>query len=102
MVARVIAGGVFFLSLVLGILRKKGYLGGKSTTEITFLHQGGPIIFSQSVAQIENEYGTQAKQLGAPGHQYATWAVNMGIGLDTGVPWVMCKEEDAPDPVHSV
>ncbi|KAL8465168.1 hypothetical protein ACS0TY_034603 [Phlomoides rotata] len=47
MVARVIAGGVFFLSLVLGILRKKGYLGGKSTTEITFLHQGGPIIFSQ-------------------------------------------------------
>ncbi|RZR96368.1 hypothetical protein BHM03_00025391 [Ensete ventricosum] len=23
----------------------------------------------------------------------------MAIGLDTGVPWVMCKEDDAPDPV---
>ncbi|KAL8506318.1 hypothetical protein ACS0TY_017256 [Phlomoides rotata] len=33
MVAGVIAGVVFFLSLVLGILRKKGYLGGKSTTD---------------------------------------------------------------------
>ncbi|KAL8530772.1 hypothetical protein ACS0TY_007712 [Phlomoides rotata] len=49
MVARVIAGAVFFLTLVLGILHKKGYLGGKSTTEITFLHQGGPIIFSQHI-----------------------------------------------------
>ncbi|KAK6129577.1 hypothetical protein DH2020_036678 [Rehmannia glutinosa] len=57
--------------------------------------QGGPIILSQ----IENEYGPQAKALGAPGHQYSTWAANMAVGLDTGVPWVMCKEEDAPDPV---
>lgn len=23
----------------------------------------------------------------------------MAVGLDTGVPWVMCKEDDAPDPV---
>ncbi|MCD7469368.1 Beta-galactosidase 3 [Datura stramonium] len=60
-----------------------------------FESQGGPIILSQ----IENEYGPQAKVLGAPGHQYATWAANMAVGLDTGVPWVMCKEEDAPDPV---
>lgn len=49
--------------------------------------------------QIENEYGPQAKLLGAPGHNYATWAANMAVALDTGVPWVMCKEEDAPDPV---
>ncbi|KAL0432087.1 UNVERIFIED_CONTAM: Beta-galactosidase 3 [Sesamum radiatum] len=49
---------------------------------------------------IENEYGPQAKALGAPGHQYATWAANMAVGMDTGVPWVMCKEEDAPDPVY--
>ena len=26
----------------------------------------------------------------------------MAVGLDTGVPWVMCKQEDAPDPVVSV
>lgn len=30
-----------------------------------------------------------------------TWAANMAVELDTGVPWVMCKEEDAPDPVVS-
>jgi len=23
----------------------------------------------------------------------------MAEGLDTGVPWIMCKETDAPDPV---
>lgn len=51
--------------------------------------------------QIENEYGPQVKVLGAPAHQYVTWAANMAVGLDTGVPWVMCKEEDAPDPVVS-
>jgi len=28
-----------------------------------------------------------------------TWAAHMAISMDTGVPWVMCKEFDAPDPV---
>lgn len=51
--------------------------------------------------QIENEYGAQSKLLGAAGHDYMTWAANMAVGLGTGVPWVMCKEEDAPDPVVS-
>lgn len=30
-----------------------------------------------------------------------TWAAKMALGLHTGVPWVMCKEDDAPDPVVS-
>ncbi|XP_027178632.1 beta-galactosidase 3 [Coffea eugenioides] len=64
-------------------------------SENLFESQGGPIILSQ----IENEYGPQVKVLGAPAHQYMTWAANMAVGLNTGVPWVMCKEEDAPDPV---
>ncbi|KAL3844711.1 hypothetical protein ACJIZ3_002114 [Penstemon smallii] len=64
-------------------------------SEKLYESQGGPIILSQ----IENEYGPQAKALGASGHQYSTWAANMAVGLDTGVPWIMCKEEDAPDPV---
>ncbi|XP_073150771.1 beta-galactosidase 3 [Henckelia pumila] len=64
-------------------------------SENLYESQGGPIILSQ----IENEYGPQARALGAPGHQYMTWAANMAVGLDTGVPWVMCKEDDAPDPV---
>lgn len=51
--------------------------------------------------QIENEYGAQSKQLGAAGHNYMTWAAKMAVEMGTGVPWVMCKEEDAPDPVVS-
>lgn len=29
------------------------------------------------------------------------WAKNMAVGIRTGVPWVMCKGEDAPDFVVS-
>ncbi|CAN6440626.1 unnamed protein product [Victoria cruziana] len=57
--------------------------------------QGGPIILSQ----IENEYGPEGKTLGSPGYKYMTWSANMAVELGTGVPWVMCKEDDAPDPV---
>ncbi|RWR79133.1 beta-galactosidase 3-like protein [Cinnamomum micranthum f. kanehirae] len=64
-------------------------------SESLFESQGGPIILSQ----IENEYGSESKALGAPGHAYMTWAAKMAVGLGTGVPWVMCKEDDAPDPV---
>jgi hypothetical protein len=39
--------------------------------------------------------------MGAAGHAYVNWAANMAIRLKTGVPWVMCKENDAPDPVVS-
>ncbi|KAK9271001.1 hypothetical protein L1049_026589 [Liquidambar formosana] len=63
--------------------------------EKLFASQGGPIILSQ----IENEYGPESKALGAAGHAYINWAAKLAVGLDTGVPWVMCKEDDAPDPV---
>ncbi|CAN6439399.1 unnamed protein product [Victoria cruziana] len=63
--------------------------------EKLFESQGGPIILSQ----IENEYGSEAKALGPAGYAYMTWAANMAVGTGTGVPWVMCKEDDAPDPV---
>lgn len=63
--------------------------------EKLFEPQGGPIILSQ----IENEYGYQSRQTGAIGHNYVEWAAKMAVGLDTDVPWVMCKEDDAPDPV---
>lgn len=26
----------------------------------------------------------------------------MAVGLQTGVPWVMCKQDDAPDPVVTI
>ncbi|XP_052201301.1 beta-galactosidase 3-like [Diospyros lotus] len=63
--------------------------------ENLFESQGGPIILSQ----IENEYGPEGKVFGAAGEAYINWAASMAVELDTGVPWVMCKEEDAPDPV---
>ncbi|GAV67484.1 LOW QUALITY PROTEIN: Glyco_hydro_35 domain-containing protein, partial [Cephalotus follicularis] len=48
---------------------------------------------------IENEYGVQSKLFGVAGYNYMSWAANMVVKMDTGVPWVMCKEDDAPNPV---
>lgn len=41
-------------------------------------------------------------EIGAPGQAYTKWAAQMAVGLGTGVPWVMCKQDDAPDPIVSV
>ncbi|XP_051131828.1 beta-galactosidase-like [Andrographis paniculata] len=60
-----------------------------------FEPQGGPIIMSQ----IENEYGPIEWEIGAPGKAYTAWAAKMAVSTNTGVPWVMCKQETAPDPV---
>ena len=51
--------------------------------------------------QIENEYGPISRASGPAGRSYLNWAAEMAVGLETGVPWVMCKEDDAPDPVVS-
>ncbi|KAL8141206.1 hypothetical protein V2J09_007227 [Rumex salicifolius] len=63
--------------------------------ENLFESQGGPIILSQ----IENEYGPERRIFGAAGEAYEDWAAKMAVGLDTGVPWLMCKEDTAPDPI---
>lgn len=52
--------------------------------------------------QIENEYGSVGKAYGGAGHNYMTWAANMVVELGTGVPWVMCKQDDAPDPIVKI
>ncbi|KAJ0026159.1 hypothetical protein Pint_08133 [Pistacia integerrima] len=64
-------------------------------SENLFASQGGPIILSQ----IENEYGTVEPAYHAKGPRYVRWAAKMAVGLQTGTPWVMCKQDDAPDPV---
>ncbi|CAH9143394.1 unnamed protein product [Cuscuta epithymum] len=64
-------------------------------SEKFFASQGGPIIMSQ----IENEYGPVEWETGAPGKAYTKWAAQMAVDLQTGVPWIMCKQEDAPDPI---
>ncbi|WCJ39535.1 Beta-galactosidase [Euphorbia peplus] len=63
--------------------------------ERLFETQGGPIIMSQ----IENEYGPLEYELGKPGQAYSNWAAKMAVEQDTGVPWIMCKQDDAPDPM---
>lgn len=60
-----------------------------------FAPQGGPIV----LAQIENEYNTVQLAYRELGLKYVQWAGNFAVGLDVGVPWVMCKQKDAPDPV---
>ena len=37
----------------------------------------------------------------SPRVNYMNWAAHMAVGMDTGVPWVMCKQDDALDPVVS-
>ena len=52
--------------------------------------------------QIENEYGPVEWEIGAPGKAYTKWAAQMAVAQNTGVPWVMCmQDDDAPDPVVS-
>ncbi|KAF7127525.1 hypothetical protein RHSIM_Rhsim11G0181200 [Rhododendron simsii] len=64
--------------------------------EKLFESQGGPIILSQ----IENEYGAISKFSGNASLAYMRWAAKMAVELGTGVPWVMCLQDDAPDPVY--
>lgn len=51
--------------------------------------------------QIENEYNHIQLAYEEKGDSYVQWAANMAVALDAGVPWIMCKQKDAPDPVVS-
>lgn len=51
--------------------------------------------------QIENEYGNIQSDYGPRAKPYVEWAAAMATSLDTGVPWVMCQQADAPDPIVS-
>ncbi|KAJ7965526.1 Beta-galactosidase [Quillaja saponaria] len=64
-------------------------------SERLYASQGGPIILSQ----IENEYQMVEPAFHEKGPPYVQWAARMAVELETGVPWVMCKQNDAPDPV---
>ncbi|XP_075663025.1 beta-galactosidase 6-like [Castanea sativa] len=64
-------------------------------SEGLYASQGGPIILSQ----IENEYQNIEAAFHEKGPPYVRWATKMAVGLKTGVPWVMCKQTDALDPV---
>ncbi|KAG9458938.1 hypothetical protein H6P81_003446 [Aristolochia fimbriata] len=74
-----------FTSTIINLMKQEGL----------FASQGGPII----LAQIENEYGNVERAFHERGPPYVRWAAKMAVDLGTGVPWVMCKQDDAPDPV---
>ncbi|KAL8229591.1 hypothetical protein R6Q57_014491 [Mikania cordata] len=63
--------------------------------ENLFASQGGPII----LAQVENEYGNVEWAYGVGGELYVKWAAETALNLNTSVPWVMCSQSDAPDPI---
>ncbi|TVU33106.1 hypothetical protein EJB05_24891, partial [Eragrostis curvula] len=73
-------------------------------SEGLFEWQGGPIIMAQDLllilhAQVENEFGPMESVVGSGAKPYANWAAKMAVATNTGVPWVMCLQNDAPDPV---
>uniref|UniRef100_A0A7N0U519 Beta-galactosidase n=1 Tax=Kalanchoe fedtschenkoi TaxID=63787 RepID=A0A7N0U519_KALFE len=74
-----------WVTLVINMMKK----------ERLYASQGGPIILSQ----IENEYNHVQLAYDHLGTSYIQWAANMALGQKTGVPWVMCKQKDAPGPV---
>ncbi|MFS7983632.1 putative beta-galactosidase [Helianthus anomalus] len=63
--------------------------------ENLFASQGGPIILSQ----IENEYQNVEGSFHEDGSRYVNWTAQMAVDQNTGEPWMMCKQDDAPDPV---
>ncbi|KAK9107225.1 hypothetical protein Syun_023236 [Stephania yunnanensis] len=48
---------------------------------------------------IQNEYGNVNSTYGAAVKPYIKWPASMATSLHTGVPWVMCQQSDAPDPL---
>ncbi|WVZ98708.1 hypothetical protein U9M48_044108 [Paspalum notatum var. saurae] len=74
-----------FVTYIVNMMKRKGL----------YYPQGGPIITSQ----IENEYQMVEPAFGSSGQRYVRWAASMAVNLQTGVPWTMCKQNDAPDPV---
>ncbi|XP_019709489.2 beta-galactosidase 11 [Elaeis guineensis] len=64
-------------------------------SEKLFFPQGGPII----LGQIENEYNMVEAAYREGGLTYVQWAANLALGFNAGIPWVMCKQKDAPGPV---
>ncbi|KAK6163307.1 hypothetical protein DH2020_000171 [Rehmannia glutinosa] len=49
--------------------------------------------------KIENEYGNVESEYGSSAKPYIDWAAQMATSMNTGVPWVMCQQDDAPDPM---
>ncbi|KAL2539380.1 Beta-galactosidase 8 [Abeliophyllum distichum] len=58
-------------------------------------------LHEQVRGQIENEYGNIDSAYGLSAKIYINWVAKMATSLGTGVPWVMCQQNDALDPIVS-
>ncbi|OWM74486.1 hypothetical protein CDL15_Pgr003989 [Punica granatum] len=63
--------------------------------EKLYASQGGPII----LAQIENEYGNIMGSYGSNGKSYVDWCAKLAQSFNIEVPWIMCQQGDAPQPM---
>ncbi|KAL0334580.1 UNVERIFIED_CONTAM: Beta-galactosidase 13 [Sesamum radiatum] len=66
----------------------------KGVTNITFRSYNEPFL-------IENEYNNVQEAYRESGHKYVKWAAELAVNLHSGIPWLMCKQRDAPDTVIS-
>ncbi|KAI3903837.1 hypothetical protein MKW92_045816 [Papaver armeniacum] len=55
--------------------------------------------FTAKIVSMMKQEKLFASQGGSAAKSYINWAAGMAISLDTGVPWVMCQQPNAPDPI---
>jgi hypothetical protein len=53
-----------------------------------------------NIVQIDNEFKPLEWDQGEPTKAYNSWDTSMAVGLNTGVPWIICKQDDALDVVY--
>lgn len=39
---------------------------------------------------------------GDAGRRYVNWCAQMAVGQNVGVPWIMCQQSNAPQPMVSI
>lgn len=53
-------------------------------------------MYVDGTRQIENEYNNVQQAYRENGKKYVQWSAELATSLYSGVPWVMCKQKDAP------
>ncbi|KAK8946562.1 Beta-galactosidase 4 [Platanthera zijinensis] len=61
-------------------------------------------VLSQVMEEVESRPGTCDSQasdseFNNSAKPYINWAASMVVSLETGMPWVICQQDDAPDPI---
>ncbi|KAK4424050.1 Beta-galactosidase 14 [Sesamum alatum] len=71
----------------------------REVPDIIFRSDNEP--FKYHMKKVENEYNNVQLAYRERGISYVHWAANMALSLYNGVPWIMCKQKDAPPTVIS-